>query len=98
MTGQGRAEVSKPEQSLKGAERQGQGRQRSVIQVNVTRYRTAGRLRAGRMVKTGKTRKHGLDKNRSMGKPLLGLMRQDELATDNTGINTLGIRGNMDDT
>jgi hypothetical protein len=41
----------------------------------VPRYRTAGRLRvrAGRMVKTGKTRKPELDTDRSKGKTLVGL-------------------------
>jgi hypothetical protein len=57
MTGQGKEEVSNPEQSPECTERrQAQGRQRSVIQGSVTRYRTAVRFRAGRIVKTRKTR------------------------------------------
>jgi hypothetical protein len=47
----GQAEVSNPGQCHKvqnGRQGQGQGRQRSVIQGSVTRYRTADRLRAGR--------------------------------------------------
>ena len=44
-------------------------------QGGVTRYRMAGRLRvrAGRMVKNGKTRKQELEKDRSKGKTLVGL-------------------------
>jgi hypothetical protein len=44
----------------------------------------AGRVRvmAGRMVKTGKARKQELEKDRSTGKPLVGLKKQNKLATD----------------
>jgi hypothetical protein len=35
--------------------RQTQDRQRSIIQGSVTRYRTVGKLSAGRMIKTGET-------------------------------------------
>jgi hypothetical protein len=49
------------------------------------RHRNAGRLRvrAGRMVKTGRTRKQELKETGVWEKTLVGLMRQDELATDN---------------
>jgi hypothetical protein len=47
----------------------------------VTRYRTAGRLRAGRMVKTGKTRKQELEKDRRKGKTG-SFDKQNELVTD----------------
>jgi hypothetical protein len=77
-----------------------QGRQRSVIPGSVTRYRTAG-VRAGRMVKTGKTRKQGLEQKQEYGK---NAGRRDETRqtgnrqTENTGINTQGIMGQMGDT
>jgi hypothetical protein len=63
------------------------GRQRSVIQgkVSTVRYSTAGRLgvRAGRLVKTGRTRKQGLERTGVPEKnTLVGLMTQDEMATD----------------
>ena len=44
------------------------GRQRSVIQGGVTRYRMAVRVRAGRMVKTGETSNQELEKDRSKRK------------------------------
>jgi hypothetical protein len=46
----------------------------------------AGRLRAGRMVKTGRTRKQGLERKQEYGKNtgMLDKTRQ------NTGINTQG--------
>jgi hypothetical protein len=81
---------------------QGQGRQKSIIQCDVTRYRTAGRLRvrAGRMFKTGKTRRQELETDRIKGENNGRLNEQNELATDkqNTCINTLGIIGKMGDT
>jgi hypothetical protein len=48
------------------------------------RYRKAGRLRvrAGRIVKTGRTRKQGLERTGVGKTTLVGLTRQDELATD----------------
>ena len=69
----------------------------------MTRYRTAGRLRvrAGRLVKTGKARKLELEKNRSTGK-IAGRLdettRTGNRQTENTGISTRGILGKMGDT
>jgi hypothetical protein len=57
MTGQGQAEVSNPDQNKKvqnGRMSQGHSRQGSIIQCGVARYRMAGRVSVGRMVKTGK--------------------------------------------
>jgi hypothetical protein len=61
-------------------------------------YKTADRLRvrAGRMVKTGKTRKQELETDSSKGKKLLGLINKTNWQqTENTGINTLGIMWKM---
>jgi hypothetical protein len=48
----------------------------------VTRYRTAGRLRTGRMVKTGKTRKQELEKARSTGENAGRLDETKQTGTD----------------
>ena len=40
------------------------------------------KVRAGRIIKTGKARKQELEKDRSMGKTLIGLTKQNKLATD----------------
>ena len=45
-----------------GQQAHGRGRQRLVIQDSVTRYRTAGRLRAGRMVKNQENWERGTRK------------------------------------
>jgi hypothetical protein len=47
-------------------------------------YRTSGRLRvrAGRKVKTGKTRKQELEQTGARGKLLVGFTKQNKLATD----------------
>jgi hypothetical protein len=69
----------------------------------VRKYRTAGRLRvrASRMVKTGKTRKQELEKDRSTAKNAGRLdetKRTGNRQTENTSINTLGIMGKTGNT
>jgi hypothetical protein len=55
MTGQRQAGVSNPEKvQMAQNGRQGQGREGSIIQRGGSRYRMAGRLRAGRRIKTRK--------------------------------------------
>jgi hypothetical protein len=54
----------------------------SIIQCGVTRYRTAGRLGAGRMVKTVRTRKQELETHRSQGKTAARVDEQHKQATD----------------